>query len=477
MSPQNDPYTHVQQDTESKRIIILLDGTWNDDEIGGNRSNILRLHDLIAECLDPQDTPTSAPITHSPGWRAETSARTFAGHEYIVFYQRGVGTGQFDRLRGGGLGAGLDSNIRRAYRFLSFHYQPGDEILIFGFSRGAYTARSLTGYLGAIGLLRSETCTEARETQAWSFYRTPPNDRLPATWKELEPHVHPRDMVRIACLGLFDTVGALGIPIQGLWRLNRQKFEFHDVELSSLVDIALHALAIDEHRRPFEASVWRRNKFKRTSAIVEQVWFPGVHADIGGGYLDDAQRDTAEVRPLDDLAFDWMIRRLRVHVAGFPITDQAWMSPPEQGDLDPQHNSRTWTYRLWHRAVRSIGNRPLLPSLQGSRDVSVGCDPHTKVVNESVHIRAIRRLGTQVLVDGQKVLYAPTNLICCLPELRRIYSSEGSQFIAPDTLTVTAMDGQAVHPRSELAPHLLVEVSDAIKRLEHAAPDLSNRIR
>ena len=229
--PSERPFAHIQQDTESKRrILILLDGTWNDDEIGGNRSNILRLHDLIAECLDPQDTPTSAPITHSPGWRAETCARTFAGNEYIVFYQRGVGTGQFDRLRGGGLGAGLDSNIRRAYRFLSFHYQPGDEILIFGFSRGAYTARSLTGYLGAIGLLRSETCTEARETQAWSFYRTPPNDRLPATWKELEPHVHPRDMIRIACLGLFDTVGALGIPIRGLWRLNRQQFEFHDVE-------------------------------------------------------------------------------------------------------------------------------------------------------------------------------------------------------------------------------------------------------
>ena len=350
-------------------------------------------------------------------------------------------------------------------------------ILIFGFSRGAYTARSLTGYLGAIGLLRSETCTEAREMQAWSFYRTPPNDRLPATWKELEPHVHPRDMVRIACLGLFDTVGALGIPIQGLWRLNRQKFEFHDVELSSLVDIALHALAIDEHRRPFEASVWRRNKFKRTSAIVEQVWFPGVHADIGGGYLDDAQRDTAPVRPLDDLALDWMIRRLRAHVADFPITDQVWISPPEQGDLDPQHNSRSWEYKLWRRAVRSIGNRPLPPSLQGSRDVSVGCDPHTKVVNELVHVRAIQRLGTQVLVDGQTVLYAPTNLVCCLPDLRRIYSSEGSQFIAPDTLTVTAMDGQAVHPRSELAPHLLVELSDAMKRLERAAPDLSGRIR
>ena len=181
--------------------------------------------------------------------------------------------------------------------------------------------------------------------------------------------------------------------------------------------------------------------------------------------------------PLDDPILDWMIRRLRAHVANFPITDQAWISPPEQGDLDPQHNSRTWKYKLWRRAVRSIGNRPLLPSLQGSRDVSVGCDPHTKVVNESVHIRAIQRLGTQVVVDGQTVIYAPTNLICCLPDLRRIYSSDGSQSIAPDTLTVTAMDGQAVHPRSALAPRLLVEISDAIKRLERASPDMSNRIR
>ncbi|MBV9756954.1 MAG: DUF2235 domain-containing protein [Alphaproteobacteria bacterium] len=455
---------------------MLLDGTWNEDEVGENRTNILRLRDLIADCLDSPDA--AAPdLKRPPGSKAEVGPRTFAGREYIVFYQRGVGTGPFDRIRGGGFGLGLDANIRRAYRFLSFYYEPGDEIFIFGFSRGAFTARSLAGFLGAIGLLRRETSNEARETLAWSFYRTPPNDRLPAIWSELEPYVHPRDALRVACLGVFDTVGALGIPLQGFNRLNRQNFEFHDVELSSLVDLALHALAIDEHRRPFEASVWRRNKFKRTSAIVEQVWFPGVHADIGGGYFNDAERDAAAMRPLDDLALDWMIKRLREHVADFPVTDPVWISPPERGELGPQHDSRTGTYKLWRSAVRSIGNRPLPPQLYGWRDVGVGSDPHAKVVNESVHLRAIERLGTQVKIDGHPALYAPANLASCLPELIWLYSDQGPQFAAADTLTVAAISGEPVQPRSPAAAHVLAELLAANERLEANAPDLMSRIR
>src|SRR5262249_46928822 len=135
------------------------------------------------------------------------------------------GTGAHDRVSGGGFGAGLDLNIRRAYRFLSFHYVPGDEIFIFGFSRGSYTARSLTGYLGAVGLLRCEACTKETENQAWSFYRTPPNDRLSGVWKALEPLVHPRAEFRVRCLALFDTVGALGVPVERFRRLNRDQFE------------------------------------------------------------------------------------------------------------------------------------------------------------------------------------------------------------------------------------------------------------
>jgi hypothetical protein len=457
-----------------RRIILLLDGTWNDDEVGGNATNIVRVRELIAASLDPLDAAPPTQGTHPA--RRDAGSRTFADRDYVVFYQRGVGTGAFDRIRGGGLGVGLDINIRRAYRFLSFHYKPDDEIFIFGFSRGSYTARSLTGYLGAIGLLRCEACTESREALAWSFYRTPSNDRLPAVWNELEPYIHPREALRVRGLCLFDTVGALGIPSESLWRLNREAFEFHDVELSPLVDTALHALAVDEHRRPFEPSLWRRNKFKRTPAVVEQVWFPGAHADIGGGYLDDEERDKAPARALDDLTLDWMIKRIHTHVADFPITEPAWVALPERANLGPQHDSRTWKYRIWRNAVRAIGNVPPLEPLFRGRDVAVGHDPHSKAMNESVHIRAIERLGTEVGVDERKALYVPTNLVSCLPNLEALYAPDRSPIIDLDTLTVTVADGQIAKPQSELAPRVFAELVEARARLQRAVPGLLNRM-
>ena len=455
-----------------RRLILLLDGTWNEDEVGGNVTNIVRLRDLIADSLDPLEVAPSLPNTESPISLNHVGPRTFAGREYVIFYERGVGTGAIDRIRGGGFGSGLDLNIRWAYRFLSFHYSPEDEIFIFGFSRGSYTARSLTGYLGAIGLLRCDTCTEARERLAWSFYRTPPNDRLPGVWKELEPYVHPRGIVRVRCVGLFDTVGALGVPLQGFRRLNRQQFEFHDVELSSLVDIALHALAIDEHRRPFEPSLWRRNKFKRTSANVEQVWFPGVHADIGGGYLSDDQRFRASPRPLDDLALDWMIKRIHKHVVDFPVTQPAWLPLTENASLGLQHDSRTWKYKIWRNAIRSIGNNPPLQPLFRRRDIPVGYDPRTKSVNESIHIRAIQYIGTRIKIDDDMSLYSPANLVSCLPNLETLYLPGRSPEMAPDTLTVTAMNGETIQPGSGLASSFFDELVKVRERLQREAPGL-----
>src|SRR5271165_2504510 len=101
-----------------RRLMLLLDGTWNQDEVGGNSTNIVRLRDLIADSLDPFDAGPSRANTEIRISAADVSPRTFAGREYIVFYERGVGTGSFDRISGGGFGAGLDLNIRRAYRFL-----------------------------------------------------------------------------------------------------------------------------------------------------------------------------------------------------------------------------------------------------------------------------------------------------------------------------------------------------------------------
>jgi uncharacterized protein (DUF2235 family) len=167
------------------------------------------------------------------------------GRENIVFYERGVGTGFRDRLRGGVFGDGLAGNVRRAYKFLSYYYEPGDQVFVFGFSRGAYTARSLVSYIGAAGLLRADHCTDTVEPMAWGFYRTTPNDRLPGKWFELGRYTHNRDKLRIDCVAVFDTVGALGVPLEPFWRANRDKYAFHDVDLSSVTNVNLQALAID----------------------------------------------------------------------------------------------------------------------------------------------------------------------------------------------------------------------------------------
>jgi uncharacterized protein (DUF2235 family) len=158
-----------------------------------------------------------------------------------------------DRLKGGAFGDGLVANVRRAYKFLSFYYEMGDEVFVFGFSRGAYTARSLIGLIGSAGLLRREYCTPDLELKVWNFYRSPPNDRFPGIWSDLSGFVHPRESFRIQCVGVFDTVGALGIPLQLMWRANRERYEFHNVELSSITNVNLQALAIDERREPFQA--------------------------------------------------------------------------------------------------------------------------------------------------------------------------------------------------------------------------------
>src|SRR5262249_49690323 len=148
-----------------------LDGTWNDADIGPADTNIVRLRDIIARTLgsstDTIERVAPAEATHAN----QKMVRGFApdGRENIVFYERGVGTSAFDRIRGGIFGEGLGANVRRAYKFLSYHYQEGDQIFVFGFSRGAYTARSLVGYLGAAGLLKPEFCTDILEATAWRF--------------------------------------------------------------------------------------------------------------------------------------------------------------------------------------------------------------------------------------------------------------------------------------------------------------------
>jgi len=261
----------------SKRIVICADGTWNTpdqkDEGVVSPTNVARL----AMCVAP-----------------------FAGdgRRQLLYYDTGVGTRWYDRIRGGISGVGISRNILQAYRFLMEHYEDGDDIFLFGFSRGAYTVRSLSGLLRNSGLL----CTNYlhKLDDAYRLYRRRDKQSHPrAIESELFRRTYSRE-VRIHCIGVWDTVGALGIPSRNFDIFNKLlNVEFHDVNLSSRINSAFQALAIDERRSAFEPCVWRQQEGSYCQRL-EQVWFVGVHSNIGGGY-----RDTG----LSDIALTWMMTR------------------------------------------------------------------------------------------------------------------------------------------------------------------------
>jgi hypothetical protein len=338
-------------------------------------------------------------------------------------------------LRGGAFGDGLARNIRRAYKFLSYHYEPGDQIFVFGFSRGAYTARSLVGYIAATGLLKREWCTPDIEEVAWEYYRLPPSDRLPGIWTQLEPYVHSRSDFEIACVGVFDTVGALGVPLRSFWRMNRERYEFHDVNLCSISQVNLHALAIDEHRGPFQASIWRRPQFKRYQTRTEQVWFPGSHSDIGGGLISENRRSSENFISLDDVSLDWMAKRVLHHFPNFPLNLKLWKEVDSKWASAPQHDSRNGIYRLWGvSGLRSINNKPFERSFG---ELCVWYDRHAFPIGEMVHVSAIERVGQ--IVQGKR--YSPFNVVSVLSDLEDHYNKG-----VPSDLCIVDWNGNRLLP-------------------------------
>jgi hypothetical protein len=446
-----------------KRIILLLDGTWNDSDFGAQDTNIVRIRDIIARSLwsenDELDVASTGPLPTQAGSNGGATpsspgpvvAKTFANVSNIVFYERGVGTGAFlDSFFGGAMGKGLSRNIRRAYKFLSFHYQPGDQVFIFGFSRGAFTARSLVGYIHAAGLLKRDDCTPELEQKAWEFYRCSPNDRLPGIWSSLTPYVHDRGKLRIACLGVFDTVGSLGIPFRQFQVLNRDTYEFHDVELCAIADVNLHAIAIDEQRQPFEPSLWRRSKFKKFKTAVEQVWFPGAHADVGGGYVDEERRSKERLDALDDLPLDWMLKRVKHYFPDFPVSESGWPGLSAElvrkNALSAQHQSRTGFYFVWPRAFRSLNNLAVecrrIPFLKSFSEVNVGRDRHEEPTDEMVHVSALQRWQSDISVDGGQRQYSPKNLRTVMARICATY--DGGDNLLP----IVDWDGFPLDPQS-----------------------------
>lgn len=310
-----------------KRIILFCDGTWNSAD----------------------QTRNGAPSPTNVVKLALRVARNDGRIPQLVYYNQGVGTGNsLDRLTGGAFGDGLESNIHSAYRFLLLNYELGDELFVFGFSRGAYTARSLTGLIRKCGILRPRNVDQY--SAALRTYCDPfnPDDEGPREFRR-RYCISEEQPIPIKFVGVWDTVGALGIPMRGLRWLTAHKYRFHDVQLSGTVENAYQALAIDERRAPFDAARWAY--MPKPGQRVEQMWFAGVHSDIGGGYPPGEWG-------LSDITLAWM--RDKAQAAGLaidPETDRAF--PPAPNHHGILHQSKKGLYRITAGIDRVIGKAAL----------------------------------------------------------------------------------------------------------------------
>ena len=305
----------------NKRLIICGDGTWNEP----------------SQAVLEKASPTNVVKIASAASFFDT-----LGVSQIICYHDGVGAhgNMIDKLTGGALGVGISQNIRDLYLFLVLNYDPGDELFLFGFSRGAYTVRSLAGLIRNCGIIKKKYVEKFRE--AYEIYR----DRTDETHPNATRSINFREQYswpdfHIKFIGVWDTVGALGIPF--LFQFRRKIWEFHDVELSSYVDYAYQALAIDEQRKSFVPCIWIKQPSSPQSQVLEQDWFPGVHCNIGGGYYETG---------LSDCSLEWMWQK--AVSCGLALNEQQRVSP---NPADILRNSMTIWYRLLGMRVRTLGEK------------------------------------------------------------------------------------------------------------------------
>lgn len=269
-----------------KRIALFLDGTWNTVR---DNTNIWRMKALCPASVDQ-----------------------------IAYYSVGVGTQYGERIKGGMLGYGLDEEVLRAYEWLSENYEPDDRIYIFGFSRGAFTARSLAGLISKCGLLKpgsplslSQLYDRYRKGQAVRTIRELAN--VPAAERSFEENWLLKYSIAIPIFfqGVYDTVGALGVPFGDIPVISRSNYAFLETDLRINETYGFHALAIDEHRQAFAPTLWVRSVKEGVPAYpprlvdhIEQRWFVGAHADVGGGYANGL---------LAQMPLQWLMQKAQAH--------------------------------------------------------------------------------------------------------------------------------------------------------------------
>ncbi len=293
-----------------KNIVVFSDGTGQEGG-KGNDSNVYKLFNMVLD-----RTP-----------------------EQIVFYDRGLGTG-WRKLTGSIGGRGISKNIRECYEFIFENYMAGDQIYLFGFSRGATTVRSLSGFIHLFGVLPKSRHELIK--RAWRIYKKRDDKKRKQAADEFVKRHH-KHWCRIKVLGVWDTVAALGLPFKSLdvivnwfpmWR-----HKFHDLRLSDSVENAYHALSIDDDRRTFHPTLWDRGVARHQ--LMKQVWFCGAHSDVGGGYADAG---------LSDIALEWIVQEAVEHGLRIYPKHRVRAKPDPNGIM---HNPRSGLGRFYRRKDRS----------------------------------------------------------------------------------------------------------------------------
>ena len=337
-----------------KRIAIFCDGTWNTPDTAEDgklcQTNVVKMANALAQT-------------------------SVDGTEQLLYYHTGIGSegSLIRRIFDGATGTGISDNILHAYRFIIKNYQKGDELYLFGFSRGAFTVRSLSGLIRNSGILKRENLDKVNT--AYRIYKSRKPEHQP---REVESALFRRtfaveEATIIKFIGVWDTVGALGNPLF-LHGIFSRRNEFHDTGLSTRISNAYHALAIDEKRKNFEATLWHQQP-NSGSQVLEQVWFPGVHSDVGGGYQ-------ASECGLSDIALHWMLGKARGCDLNFEEL------PVLPNPLGMMHESYVGFYKLQPKLFRPMDK---------------GC-PKDRNTNEMVHPSVVERYK----IDPS---YRPKNLV------------------------------------------------------------------
>ncbi|HXO42116.1 MAG TPA: DUF2235 domain-containing protein [Thermoanaerobaculia bacterium] len=405
-----------------KNIVICCDGTGN--EFSDRNSNVVKLYQMLV--LDPSQVAYYHPGVGTMGARSALSP---------------IGRG-WTKLLGYAFGYGASDNVADAYQFLMRTFEPGDQVYVFGFSRGAYTARVLCGMLHMVGLLREDN--EGLIPYAIRLVKTKPPDKtkhsdqtkpptktifaIAAGFKktfsrECKPHF----------VGVWDTVSSLG------WIYNAVHFPYTTAKSNPDLNIIRHAISIDERRAFFRQNLFGPPSPMNPNQDVEEVWFAGVHSDVGGSYEEDKSQ-------LSRIALRWML--CEAQLAGLRVDPRRQAAilggkPPYAPDpFGYMHNSLTpawWAGEVWPKVVskkNAAGEWKKRPHLNLARRRWINPDSNP-AVHESVEQR----------IANPAMKYNPSNL----PSQRRVVADRCPAVLPPAAVPPPVVPPPAAPPPGQPA--------------------------